>query len=229
MTPYYENDLVRLYLGDAREVLPTTDKRHTVLITDPPYGIDLDTTQTKSKTGRTDRKVHDDHQPFDPTWLTDRYDRAVIFGGNNFASRLPDSGDWIVWDKVTRNGLKMRIAEYELAWTRGITGRTVGLRHMWSGAFRASERGTAYHPCQKPVALIDWILTLPGIKPTDTIVDPYAGSGATLIAAHNAGMKTIGAEIDEQYCETIATRLSQQTTPLPTQQAHKPTQEALEL
>ena len=211
MTLYYSDELVRLYLGDAREVLPDIPSKRAVLVTDPPYGIDLDTGQSKSVTKTTHRKVHGDDVDFDPAWLLERFDRAVIFGGNNFASRLPDSGDWIVWDKVTRNGLKMRIAEYELAWSRGVTGRTVGLRHMWSGAFRASERGTSFHPCQKPVALIDWILSLPGIRGADTVVDPYAGSGATLLAARNAGLYGVGAEIDERYCEVIAERLSSQT------------------
>lgn len=214
MTLYYEDERVRLYLGDAREVLPEVPAKRAVLVTDPPYGINLDTAQAKSKTGIVHRPVHDDDREFDPAWLLERFDRAVIFGGNNFASRLPDSGDWIVWDKVTRNGLKMRIAEYELAWSRGVTGRTVGLRHMWSGAFRASERGTSFHPCQKPVALMDWILSLPGVKAGDVIVDPYAGSGATLLAARNAGMEAVGAEIDEAYAEVIAKRMSAQTLAL---------------
>ena len=212
--PYYQDENVTLYLGDAREVLPDIPSKRAVLVTDPPYGIDLDTDQSKSRTGIKHRRVHGDAEAFDPAWLLDRFERAVIFGGNNFASRLPDSGDWIVWDKVTRNGLKMRIAEYELAWSRGVTGRTVGLRHMWSGAFRATERGTSFHPCQKPVALMEWVLALPGVKRGDVVVDPYAGSGATLLAARNSGMEAIGAEIDERYCEVIADRLSSQTVAL---------------
>ena len=87
MTLYYSDELVRLYLGDAREVLPDIPSKRAVLVTDPPYGIDLDTGQSKSVTKTTHRKVHGDAEAFDPAWLLERFDRAVIFGGNNFAAR----------------------------------------------------------------------------------------------------------------------------------------------
>lgn len=209
MTPYYSDESVTLWHGDAREVLPGRLTKP-VLITDPPYGIDLDTDYSRFKNaGTAHRKVAQDAEAFDPEWLLARFSRAVIFGGHNFASRLPDSGSWIVWDKVLKNDLGVRIAEAELAWTRGVLTRTRSFRHLWSGAFRASERGTAYHPCQKPVALMGWIVRLV-TQTVDTVVDPYAGSGSTLVAAKVEGRKAVGCELDERYCELIAQRLSQE-------------------
>ena len=205
MKPYYVDDAVTIYHGDCREILPSLVAD--VLITDPPYGIALDTTNSKHIAANSYGAIEGDAEDFDPAHLL-AFRRAVIFGANNFSSRLPDKGGWIVWDKVTRNGLDVRIAEAELAWTNCLT-RTRVFRHMWSGAFRDSERGTALHPSQKPVALMRWIVDLL-TKPGEVIVDPYLGSGPVLAAAKDLGRRAIGIEIDERYCETAARRCSQE-------------------
>jgi DNA modification methylase len=62
------------------------------------------------------------------------------------------------------------------------------------------------HPTQKPLSLMRWCL-----KWTDaqTIIDPFAGSGTTLLAAKLEGRKAVGIEISEEYCEIAANRLRQ--------------------
>ncbi len=200
--PYYADEHVQLYHGDCHDLLGLWPDTH-LLVTDPPYGIDYDggTQHLRPAEARTEG----DAEPFDPSHLL-RFQRAVIFGGNNFASRLPDSGSWIVWDKAIQNDLKLRMAEAELAWTNCLK-RTRVYHHLWSGNFRSSEQGKRYHPNQKPERLMRWVLGLVA-KKRDVILDPYAGSGPTLVAAKSLGLQAVGVELLEEHCETIAKRLS---------------------
>jgi len=204
--PYFQDNDVVIYHGDCRDILPTLEPVDLVL-TDPPYGIGLDTDYNKGKFawGTTHEAVTGDNKDFDPVFLLG-YKRLIIWGGNCFASRLPDSKVWLAWDKVIQNGLHLRIAEMELAWTNCIH-RPQIFRHMWSGAYRDSERGAKYHPTQKPVALMGWCLGL--VPDAQTILDPFMGSGTTLRAAKDLGRKAIGIEIEERYCEIAARRMSQ--------------------
>ena len=70
-----------------------------------------------------------------------------------------------------------------------------------------SERGEAYHPTQKPVALMQWVL---GMMPEGVVLDPYMGSGSTLLAAKAMGRRAIGIEINESYRATAVRRLAQE-------------------
>lgn len=173
------------------------------VIMDPPYGISLNPGAGKLNATKHKKVVGDDAK-FDPSpFLV--FDKVVTWGADNYAKMLPDGGAWLAWDKVTRNGLKLRIAEYEFAWTN-TTKRHQGFRHMWSGAYRDSERGSKHHPCQKPVALMRWCLDVAGIPEGATVFDPYCGSGSTAVACIETGRNFIGCEIDAGYCEVARRR-----------------------
>ncbi len=208
MTPYYQDDLVTIYHGDCRDWMPEAD----VIVTDPPYGISHPTDYAKRKRGplggTTDfAPVFGDDQPFHPSFLLDLKVPTVLWGGNHFSSRLPDASCWLVWDKRVRQGIGVNDqADCEIAWTN-LRGPARVFRHMWNGMWRDSERGESYHPTQKPVALMAWALSL---CPGGTVLDPFMGSGSTLVAAKSLGRKAIGIEIEERYCEIAARRCSQE-------------------
>ncbi len=203
MTPYYADDAVTIYHGDCREWMPEAD----VIVTDPPYGIDFKVGGIgRGMIDATRVQVTGDDEPFDPAHLLALDKPSVLFGANHYAHLLPPSKGWLVWDKVTVNGVKSVLSDAELAWTNHVAHVRV-FRHMWNGSYRASERGYRVHPTQKPVALMMWVLSL---MPLGVVLDPYMGSGPTLIAAKSLGRKSIGIEIEERYCEIAARRCSQE-------------------
>ena len=70
-----------------------------------------------------------------------------------------------------------------------------------------SERGTirSKHPAVMPVKLpIEYIKTM--TTEGDYVLEPFAGSGTTLIACHETGRKCLAMEISEEYCEVIIER-----------------------
>jgi DNA modification methylase len=209
LKPYYDRDGITIWNADCAEVLPLIDPAEVALVlTDPPYGLGYDLLQRKWSQTDADHSefVVGDQEPFDPAPLL-RFGRCVIWGGNCFASRLPDHPGWLVWDKVTQEVSGMRGAEAEFAWTNFVT-RSQVFRHLWRGAFRATENGFHVHPTQKPVSLMKWILGN-WTEPGDLILDPYMGSGPVAQACHEMGRRYIGVEIVEEYCQVAVNRLAQ--------------------
>lgn len=217
MRPYYSHAGITIYHGDCREILPLIDILPNLVVADPPYGTNTTVDNGRFTHGgfgmmnrafvQLRQPIMADKEPFNPSHLL-RFKRLILFGANNFADKLPPSNGWIVWDK--RLGLEdmkcWPLGEAELAWTN-ITGAVRVFRNRWMGLVRDSEQGKHYHPTQKPVALMNWIL---GEWAGGLVLDPYCGSGPTLEAAKRRGLPAIGIEIEEKYCEIAAKRLSQE-------------------
>lgn len=206
MKPYYEHAGITIYHGDCREILPSLPKCD-LLLTDPPYGIDFDTDYRRFTYGfDVERKnrpaVFGDSKPFDPTPFLAVGKKQVIWGANCFSNRLP-LGSWLVWDKRFKNG-EAFLADAEAAWLN--SGHGI---YLYSVTQQGCIRPEAIeHPTQKPVAVMEWCINK--ANQNGLILDPFMGSGTTLVAAKNLGRKAIGIEIEERYCEIAAKRLSQE-------------------
>lgn len=207
----------RLILGDCLEVMPLLGKVDAV-VTDPPYGIGADEAQNaaaesrkkangKSKAGRGWKEYKQTQ------WDKERPCREIfevcieiskdqiIWGGNYFTDFLLPSMRWLIWDKGQRG---FSLADCEVAWTS----QDKAMRIFDYARAKALQDGRK-HPTQKPVALMEWCL---GFLPNaTTILDPFMGSGTTLVACEKLGRQGIGIELDPDYFEIACKRVDEAT------------------
>ncbi len=184
------------------------DKAIDLVLCDPPYGIYTDKKATgfsKKRIdwglGNWDKKVKKEY--FDEIFRISK--NQVIFGLQYYIDYLSSTKEVWLWDKKTGNNF---FADGELAWT-SYTGTLRIFRHQWCGAFKASERKEkSQHPTQKPIELMKWCMR--NTKEDDVILDPFAVSGSTLVAAKQLGRKYIGIEINKYYCDIARDRLRQE-------------------
>lgn len=197
-------ETVRRFWGGGS--LPQVD----LVLTDPPYGINAYSTGTMGGSVLAKQSTYAatswDSSP--PTReeierVISAGTHAILFGGNYF--HVPPSSCWLVWDKD--NGLNY-FADCELAWTN-LPKAVRKLRHKWQGMLQEdmANKEQRFHPTQKPVQVMEWAINQ--CKDVRTILDPYMGSGTTLVAAKQLGRQCIGIEREEKYCEIAARRLSQ--------------------
>jgi len=220
--PYYSDDGVTLYLGDAMEILPTIPTAR-LIVTDPPYSFGLASTQQEGKAGGWGDLMNNAH--WYALWLTEakritanRSGAAWVFNSwRSFPTlaRAAYSSRWpitslLVWDKqwIGPGGQQGLRPSYELVALFAHDAFALadrGLPDIWPVQW-ASQRPNG-HPAEKPVDLLLRIIQESG---GGRVVDPFAGSGSTLVAAKLAGQEAIGIEIEERYCEIAARRLSQE-------------------
>lgn len=235
--PYYQDDLVALYHGDFRDVLP--DVQGDVVMADPPYAetsLDWDT------------------WPQGWPLAAMAYARSMwCFGSMRmFLNRWPEFAPWrlsqdVVWEKHNGSGFASdrfkRVHEHALHFYRGdwsdtyhetprvpggsgnksvpkrgptphtgaigATGYTDdGLRLVRSVMYAPSMHQKSINETQKPVSIVEDLLRY-ACPPSGFVVSLFAGSGTDLVAARNLGMRSVGAELREEQCEKAALRLSQ--------------------
>jgi site-specific DNA-methyltransferase (adenine-specific) len=213
MKPYYEHAGITIYHGDSLSITEGLGTQFAV-VSDPPYGMSWNTDTTRFSGGLEPNRrggvvaprIANDDRPFDPSALID-YPSCVLWGVNHFAQRVP-VGTWLIWLKKPAARYGAFLSDAEVAWMKG--GHGIYAREFqWEGLNRAEERGQHYHPTQKPTAIMRWCIEM-GAKNDLPILDPFMGSGTTLVAAKNLGRRAIGIELEERYCEIAARRLSQE-------------------
>jgi len=220
--PYYSDDLATLYHGDCAQIVPLLGS-FDLLLTDPPYGLNENPKRNRSRgkpagsrsPSRKPTMIYEkDYGTFDwdaqppASWLITSLiascDKSIIWGGNYFT--LSAARCWLVWDKDNSGDF----ADCELAWTN-LDKAVRKFTWRWNGMLQEDMKNkeNRVHPTQKPLPLMHWCLSqVPDAK---TVLDPFMGSGTTLLACKQKGIKAVGIEMNEQYCDAAASRLSQRT------------------
>ena len=202
---YYSDKSTAIACGDCLEIMPQLEPVDLVL-TDPPYGLN-----SKMQGGTWGKKYKEsDMQKWDflqPEAIQAclKYSRnQIIWGGNNY--QLPPSRCWLLWLKPELPTL----SDIELSWTN------------YDKPSKVIHKGprieAKYHDTEKPVNLIKKCITFS--SGSETILDPFMGSGTTLVAAQELGRKCIGIEIEEKYCQIAVQRLKQMPLPFTEPSSH---------
>lgn len=225
LQPYYEVDGITIFHGDCLEVLPQTQAAELVF-TDPPYA------GLKGGYNRAYPGVAPTQGPSiavgDPwvanlEWvpLLTSVLGVIVFCSHHSVPEVANAfRSWrrvalLTWWKRNAPPTGKNVPRFRsefawafasgpgLSWDR-FDDTVFEVPRISSGCFAGTER--AIHPTQKPLRLIQMWLRL--LSPKD-VIDPFMGSGTTLVAARNLGCKAIGIEIEEKYCEVAARRLDQ--------------------
>lgn len=198
--PYYQDDACTIYHGDCRDILPGLDKVDLVL-TDPPYGFG-NFVQT---TGNIRGEVVDWNQnpPSKETiaLVKSKGKESIIWGANYFDCF--EGKGAIVWVK---NQPMPNMSKAEIA-SCSFYNKTEVIEIPWTN-FTATRKKESRHPCERPLSLYRWCINYAS-NPM-TILDPFMGSGTTLVAAKSLSRKSIGIEREEKYCEIAVKRLRQE-------------------
>lgn len=225
-TPYYSDDKVTLYHGDALEVLPTIAAGSVDLcVTDPPYVIGaVSAGSLGSKSGGWADMMNSS------LWFSAWYrevSRTLRHTGAmwSFANwrTLPvvmraalDAGlpvtSLMVWDKewIGPGGPQGLRPSYEICALLAHPGFAIpnrGIPDVWR--HKVGSHKPNGHPAEKPAALMERIMRASAVPPGGLVLDPFVGSGTTAMAAKGMGLRCVAIEAEEKWCEVAASRLSQ--------------------
>ena len=221
MKPYYQDEWVTIYHGDCREILPQLEKVDLVL-TDPPY-----------------EELWADlfplFQGLADIVMVFGYPEDLVTA---CIAIRETPNEWVTWapfnKQMSQGFILPKVTECIAIWGRVLGAKEVKRIRTNDRVCRAiSERrgcsvdyaqegdiwfdaspGMAFnshlrlHRNEKPTSIITKLIILAG-KQAQIILDPFLGSGTTLVCAKKLGRKAIGIEIEEKYCRIAVERLRQ--------------------
>lgn len=224
MKPYYEESGITIYHSDCREVLPQLPRKWAnLVIADPPFSVPV--------------KYHDTEGVHPRSWgdliVMEPFFEQVF---TQIRDAISDAGQVYVCCDATTYPVFFKVAysrwmrSQMIVWYKPTGRHGNGWRHSHELILHAATPHTAYsdafnqdvigimpvrtlnreHPAEKPGALWDFLMEAVPDRGAVRLIDPFLGSGGTLLRAKQAGAKAIGIDCEERCCEIAANRLRQE-------------------
>jgi site-specific DNA-methyltransferase (adenine-specific) len=220
MKPYYADDLVTLYHGDCRKLLPELTQQPDTCIVDPVWPNSVFP------------NVADPQLLFAEMCAALTSDRLVVHLGctsdPRFLAAVPARYPFLrtCWLRYARPSYRGRIlVGSDVAYGFGIAPPGRPGRHLLSGEIVARNNANKWqhtgrgngsseaveytelpHPSPRRYEHVAWLVS---VFADSSVLDPFAGTGTTLVAAKNLGLRAVGIELEERYCEIAAERCQQ--------------------
>jgi len=224
MTKYYEHRGITIYHGDCRETIRALGPSLVadLVLTDPPYNASNSAVDFAEKGfSAVDEKWDKD---FKIDFVSEAWGALSATGSMLVFCSYHLLRDYLTWQKPRQivhwhkanpfpaiAKVYTPSTEYVLWWTKGspytFNKSFAGVDYITTPICAGNER--TEHPTQKPLTLIQQLLTVHAPE-RGLVLDCFMGSGTTLRAAKDLGLKAIGVEIEEKYCEIAARRLEQE-------------------
>ncbi len=207
MLPYYDQDGITIYNADCRTALDSfTPNQFDLCLTDYPYGVNID------------YDGYDDSQQNLLELINETMPnilrvskRTLIASGTENLFLYPKPSWILCWYVKAGAGVnKWGFTTWHpiLAYGKDpylenrLGSRADSIEHTET----AEKNG---HPCPKPLTTWKKVLLRGSVSTTDVILDPFMGSGTTLLAAKQLGRKAVGIEQSQKYCDIAIKRLAQ--------------------
>jgi DNA modification methylase len=207
----------RLLCGDSTDVdnvlkLIGNDKKFSIY-TDPPYGIN-EKGDRSERGGACQGNNLKDFKDDTIQYAVDAYNitrefnplKEVWWGANYYCHHLPQTNNWLVWDKRVEENQRDTQSDCELAFINDGHSSIRIFRHLWKGMIKGSEHGQKrVHPTQKPIELASYCFN--SYDMGNTILDLFGGSGSTMAASHQTKKRCLMMEFEPHYCQVIIDRM----------------------
>ena len=203
-------ELNKIYCGDSLELMKgMPDKSVDLVLTDPPYGVEL---------GKNSKFAYDQMEDV-PEKVIPMVNEVLkeCFRVSNLIVMTPGVKNMFAYPKPDHVGSFFYPAASGMnSWGFScwqpifFYGKDpYGGKGSRPDSFQSTESAEKNgHPCPKPIRQWSWLLQRISLE-GQTVLDPFAGSGTTCVAAQNLHRNFIGIEISEKYCEIARNRLKQ--------------------